>query len=40
VDGGARAKNFAYAPAPAPDLAGPVPLVPLDVTGEMDREVS
>ena len=40
VDGGARAKNFAYAPAPAADLAGPVPLVPLDVTGELDREMS
>ena len=37
VDGGARAKNFAYAPAPASELAGPVPLVPLDVTGELDR---
>jgi 3-oxoacyl-[acyl-carrier protein] reductase len=40
VDGGARAKNFAYAPAPAGDLAGPVPLIPLDVTGELDREMS
>lgn len=38
VDGGARAKNFAYAPAAAADLAGPVPLIKLDVTGEMDRE--
>ncbi|MEQ3549574.1 SDR family NAD(P)-dependent oxidoreductase [Pseudonocardia nematodicida] len=38
VDGGARAKNFAYAPAAATELAGPVPLVGLDVTGELDRE--
>jgi hypothetical protein len=38
VDGGARAKNFAYAPAAAADLAGPVPLITLDVTGEMVRE--
>jgi NAD(P)-dependent dehydrogenase (short-subunit alcohol dehydrogenase family) len=38
VDGGARAKNFAYFPAPAGDLAGPQPLIPLDVTGELDRE--
>jgi NAD(P)-dependent dehydrogenase (short-subunit alcohol dehydrogenase family) len=38
VDGGARAKNFAYAPAAPADLAGPVPLIPLDVTGELDRE--
>lgn len=37
VDGGARAKNFAYAPAPASELAGPLPLVPLDVTGEPDQ---
>ncbi|MEU6645573.1 SDR family oxidoreductase [Saccharomonospora sp. NPDC046836] len=40
VDGGARAKNFAYAPAAVADLAGPAPLVPLDVTGELDRELS
>jgi NAD(P)-dependent dehydrogenase (short-subunit alcohol dehydrogenase family) len=32
VDGGARAKNFAYAPAPAADLAGPLPLIALDDT--------
>ncbi|MGH8868211.1 MAG: SDR family NAD(P)-dependent oxidoreductase [Actinomycetes bacterium] len=32
VDGGARAKNFAYAPAAAEDLAGPRPLVTLDST--------
>jgi NAD(P)-dependent dehydrogenase (short-subunit alcohol dehydrogenase family) len=32
VDGGARAKNFAYAPAPAADLAGPLPLIQLDET--------
>ncbi|GLY66732.1 alcohol dehydrogenase [Amycolatopsis taiwanensis] len=38
VDGGARAKNFAYAPAAREDLAGPLPLIPLDVTGELDRE--
>jgi NAD(P)-dependent dehydrogenase (short-subunit alcohol dehydrogenase family) len=30
VDGGARAKNFAYAPAAPDELAGPVPLVPLE----------
>jgi NAD(P)-dependent dehydrogenase (short-subunit alcohol dehydrogenase family) len=30
VDGGARAKNFAYAPAPADELAGPLPLIVLD----------
>jgi NAD(P)-dependent dehydrogenase (short-subunit alcohol dehydrogenase family) len=30
VDGGARAKNFAYAPAAADDLAGPLPLITLD----------
>ncbi|WP_236792623.1 SDR family NAD(P)-dependent oxidoreductase [Amycolatopsis sp. GM8] len=30
VDGGARAKNFAYAPAAPSDLAGPAPLIPLD----------
>ena len=35
----ARAKNFAYAPAPAADLAGPLPLIPLDVTGELDRDL-
>lgn len=39
VDGGARAKNFAYHPAAAADLAGPLPVVPLDVTGELDRAV-
>jgi NAD(P)-dependent dehydrogenase (short-subunit alcohol dehydrogenase family) len=39
VDGGARAKNFAYAPAAPDDLAGPVPLIPLDVTGELDQEL-
>lgn len=30
VDGGARAKNFAYSPAAAEDLAGPLPLISLD----------
>ncbi|MFC7401835.1 SDR family NAD(P)-dependent oxidoreductase [Citricoccus sp. GCM10030269] len=30
VDGGARARNFAYIPAAAEDLAGPVPLISLD----------
>ncbi|GAB2997966.1 SDR family oxidoreductase [Amycolatopsis acidiphila] len=30
VDGGARAKNFAYAPAAPSDLAGPVPVIPLE----------
>ena len=39
VDGGARAKNFAYAPATPSDLAGPVGLIPLDVTGELDQEM-
>jgi NAD(P)-dependent dehydrogenase (short-subunit alcohol dehydrogenase family) len=32
VDGGARAKNFAYAPAAPEELAGPLPLITLDVT--------
>jgi NAD(P)-dependent dehydrogenase (short-subunit alcohol dehydrogenase family) len=32
VDGGARAKNFAYAPAAPEDLAGPLPLITLDAT--------
>jgi NAD(P)-dependent dehydrogenase (short-subunit alcohol dehydrogenase family) len=32
VDGGARAKNFAYAPAAPQDLAGPLPLIVLDET--------
>jgi NAD(P)-dependent dehydrogenase (short-subunit alcohol dehydrogenase family) len=32
VDGGARAKNFAYTPANPPDLAGPLPLITLDST--------
>jgi len=32
VDGGARAKNFAYAPAAPGDLAGPLPLIVLDET--------
>jgi 3-oxoacyl-[acyl-carrier protein] reductase len=39
VDGGARAKNFAYTPAAAGELAGPVPLVPLDVA-ELDQELT
>jgi NAD(P)-dependent dehydrogenase (short-subunit alcohol dehydrogenase family) len=30
VDGGARAKNFAYFPAAPEDIAGPVPLIGLD----------
>jgi 3-oxoacyl-[acyl-carrier protein] reductase len=33
VDGGARAKNFAYHPAAATELAGPLPLIGLDGTG-------
>jgi NAD(P)-dependent dehydrogenase (short-subunit alcohol dehydrogenase family) len=37
VDGGARARNFAYLPASPGDLAGPVAPIPLDVTGELDR---
>jgi NAD(P)-dependent dehydrogenase (short-subunit alcohol dehydrogenase family) len=40
VDGGARAKNFAYAPASPGDLAGPMALIPLDVTGELDQDAS
>jgi NAD(P)-dependent dehydrogenase (short-subunit alcohol dehydrogenase family) len=32
VDGGARAKNFAYTPAAPSDLAGPLPLITLDGT--------
>jgi NAD(P)-dependent dehydrogenase (short-subunit alcohol dehydrogenase family) len=32
VDGGARAKNFAYSPAEPADLAGPLPLIVLDQT--------
>jgi NAD(P)-dependent dehydrogenase (short-subunit alcohol dehydrogenase family) len=32
VDGGARAKNFAYFPAAPEDIAGPVPLIGLDST--------
>ncbi|MEB3369035.1 SDR family NAD(P)-dependent oxidoreductase [Saccharopolyspora mangrovi] len=39
VDGGARAKNFAYAPAAPADVAGPAPLFPLDITGELDRDL-
>ncbi|PXY20796.1 SDR family NAD(P)-dependent oxidoreductase [Prauserella muralis] len=30
VDGGARAKNFAYAPAAPDELAGPLPVIPLE----------
>lgn len=30
VDGGARAKNFSYMPAPASELLGPLPVVPLE----------
>ncbi|MCO1654527.1 SDR family NAD(P)-dependent oxidoreductase [Pseudonocardia humida] len=40
VDGGARAKNFAYHPAPGADLVGPAPLIPLDVTGDLDTDVN
>jgi hypothetical protein len=36
ADGGARAKNFAYAPADPDDLAGPLPLIPLDETPAAD----
>jgi NAD(P)-dependent dehydrogenase (short-subunit alcohol dehydrogenase family) len=32
VDGGARAKNFAYFPAAPADIAGPLPLIVLDST--------
>jgi len=38
VDGGARARNFAYHPASPADLAGPTAVIPLDITGEPDRE--
>ncbi len=38
--GGARAENVADAPAAPGDLAGPAPLVRLDVTGALDREMS
>jgi NAD(P)-dependent dehydrogenase (short-subunit alcohol dehydrogenase family) len=38
VDGGARAKNFAYLPASPGELAGPLPLIPIDVTDELDGE--
>ena len=31
VDGGARAKNFAYTPAAPADLAGPAPVIPLEM---------
>jgi len=30
VDGGARARNFAYIPAPPEDLMGPAPVIPLE----------
>lgn len=40
VDGGARAKNFAYAPAAPADLAGPAPLIPLDTSGVLDAELT
>ena len=36
VDGGARAKNFAYAPAAPEALAGPLPLIVLDATPAYD----
>ena len=36
VDGGARAKNFAYAPAAPEDLAGPLPPITLDSTPAYD----
>jgi NAD(P)-dependent dehydrogenase (short-subunit alcohol dehydrogenase family) len=32
VDGGARARNFAYLPAEPDHLAGPLPVIPLDAT--------
>ncbi|HYW25980.1 MAG TPA: SDR family oxidoreductase [Terriglobales bacterium] len=34
VDGGARARNFAYIPAAAEELMGPAPMIPLDVAGD------
>jgi NAD(P)-dependent dehydrogenase (short-subunit alcohol dehydrogenase family) len=40
VDGGARAKNFAYAPAPATELAGPLPLIVLDQTPSVSETSS
>jgi NAD(P)-dependent dehydrogenase (short-subunit alcohol dehydrogenase family) len=33
VDGGARAKNFAHFPARASELAGPLPVIDLDLAG-------
>ncbi len=36
VDGGARAKNFAYTPAAPDDIAGPLPVIPLDNTPTPD----
>ena len=36
VDGGARAKNFAYSPAAPDDLAGPLPVIKLDNTAMPD----
>jgi NAD(P)-dependent dehydrogenase (short-subunit alcohol dehydrogenase family) len=36
VDGGARARNFAYIPAAPQDLAGPLPLIVLDETLQAD----
>jgi NAD(P)-dependent dehydrogenase (short-subunit alcohol dehydrogenase family) len=33
VDGGARARNFAYIPAAPEDLMGPAPVIPLDLAG-------
>jgi meso-butanediol dehydrogenase/(S,S)-butanediol dehydrogenase/diacetyl reductase len=36
VDGGARARNFAYIPAAPGDLAGPAPVIKLDVAGGED----
>jgi NAD(P)-dependent dehydrogenase (short-subunit alcohol dehydrogenase family) len=34
VDGGARARNFAYVPAAPEDLMGPAPLIPLELAGD------
>jgi NAD(P)-dependent dehydrogenase (short-subunit alcohol dehydrogenase family) len=38
VDGGARAKNFAYTPAAPDELAGPLPLISLDDTPAFDEQ--
>jgi NAD(P)-dependent dehydrogenase (short-subunit alcohol dehydrogenase family) len=36
IDGGARAKNWAYVPPAPDDMYGPAPLIKLDITGEIE----